>query len=126
VVSDAADLVRHARLILDGGLTASGRRVLSTEAIGELSRPRTVGLPGGRTYEPCPWPTERSIGWAIGGPGERPSRATLWHSGASGTSVWVDPEHDVIVVLLTATWLLPAALLARVADIAMGSRDHDR
>lgn len=122
VLSTASDLLRYGRLLLRGGLSDDDSRVIAPATVAALSRPWTSGLPGERTYEPCPWPTERGLGWALGGPGDLPSRRTLWHSGGSGTAMWVDQDHDVVVVLLTATWFLDAAVFARIVNAAYRSR----
>ena len=48
----------------------------------------------------------RGLGWALKTTGEnscggRMSRAAFGHTGFTGTSIWVDPERDAGVVLLT-------------------------
>lgn len=118
VVSSARDLVAYGRMLLRGGVADDGTVLLSRPAVAALWRPWTTGLPGARTYEGVERGVERGLGWALGGPGDLPSRRTLWHSGGSGTSLWVDPDHDLVVVLLTATWFLSYERLARVANAA--------
>jgi CubicO group peptidase (beta-lactamase class C family) len=50
---------------------------------------------------------DRALGWEMRDPkrtensGTRMSAATFGHTGFTGTSLWIDPEHDVFVVLLT-------------------------
>ncbi|HUF50877.1 MAG TPA: serine hydrolase, partial [Longimicrobiales bacterium] len=48
----------------------------------------------------------RPLGWdvpigATSSAGRYFSRASIGHTGFTGTSLWVDPERDVFVVLLT-------------------------
>ncbi len=47
----------------------------------------------------------RALGWDLMRPtsscGTRLSRAAFGHTGFTGTSLWIDPTHDVYVVLLT-------------------------
>lgn len=90
----AADLGRFLRVILNGG-KREGTRVFSEAAIrGFTSR---AGLAPGST---------RALGWdtvsaAGSSAGRHFSARSFGHTGFTGTSVWVDPERDVGVVLLT-------------------------
>lgn len=119
VVSTAPDLVRLGRVLLRGGRDADGTSLVSPVMLQQMWRPRTVGLPGARDYEGGRLDTERGLGWALGGPGRLRSPRTLWHSGGSGTSMWVDPDRQAVVVLLTATWFLDRTLLGAVIDLAL-------
>lgn len=119
VVSTAGDLLRLGRWLLRGGKLMEGTSLLSQALLADMWRPWTIGLPGARDYEGGRDRTERGLGWALGGPGQVRSPRTLWHSGGSGTSLWVDPDHQAVVVLLTATWFLPRDLLGQVVDAAL-------
>jgi CubicO group peptidase (beta-lactamase class C family) len=50
-------------------------------------------------------PGSRALGWDTMLPtsscGTRMSPSAFGHTGFTGTSLWIDPEHDVYVVLLT-------------------------
>lgn len=81
-------------LYASGGITASGTRLLSPAAVALATRPHTrSGL------------DPRGLGWQL------PARGTLFgdlapascfgHTGFTGTALWVDPEHDLVAVLLT-------------------------
>ncbi len=110
----ARDVATFAQLILNGG-TYGGARILSeTTAAAFVSR--AAG-----------W---RALGWSTchggGSCGHRLGTSAFGHTGFTGTSVWVDPERELIVVLLT-NWVHrppfseadPVAVLADVrADIA--------
>jgi CubicO group peptidase (beta-lactamase class C family) len=121
VISTVGDLLLYGRMLLDArsGMNASGP--LSPPTIAALWSPRTEGLSGQRTYEPCAWPTERGLGWALGGPGDLIGRDCLWHSGGSGTAMWVDVASDITVVLLTATWFIGASVFAQVVNTAVSA-----
>lgn len=123
----AGGLIATVDDLLAAGQNLLGLRIgnadgpLAPATVRALWTPRTGGLPGSRTYEPCPWPTERGLGWALGGPGDLTAPETLWHSGGSGTAMWVDPIARAVVVLLTATWFLPSTILARIVNAALAA-----
>ncbi len=90
----AADLGRFLRVILNGG-KREGTRVFSEAAIRRFTS--RAGLAPGST---------RALGWdtvsaAGSSAGRHFSARSFGHTGFTGTSVWVDPERDVGVVLLT-------------------------
>lgn len=115
--STASDLLRYARMWLaladrtDGANgadsladTSLSRRsgndpvagILSPEAAREALRSHTSHIPGAR----------RGLGWVlrgdpadIGGKGLSPH--SFGHTGFTGTSLWIDPEQDLILILLT-------------------------
>jgi CubicO group peptidase (beta-lactamase class C family) len=62
----------------------------------------------------------------VGGPGTLRSARTVGHGGASGTYFWVDPEHELVIVFLSANWGLPRRLLASVADGIIAQRSIER
>lgn len=89
----AADLACFGRLMLQGG-TLDGVRVFSAPTVQEATRHQTRGVGG----EP------RGLGWALKGcpfVGTRPSARAFGHTGFTGTSLLVDPERDLAVVLLS-------------------------
>ena len=89
----AGDLARFARMMLDGGQTDTAQLV-QTATIAEFTRAHPA-LEGG----------PRGLGWDK--PGETPScgryfsASSYGHLGFTGTSLWIDPEKDLFVVLLT-------------------------
>ena len=90
--STAADLSRLARMYLNGG-ELDGVRVLDSATIARFSTVQNAGL------------SHRALGWETAsgsnsGGGLMSSRA-FGHTGFTGTSIWIDPGHDVFVVLLT-------------------------
>lgn len=93
--SSAYDLSRFARLILGGGVI-DGRRILSERAVNQMISPRFYS--NGSVV--------RGLGWDMDSPFSAPkgslfSDASFGHSGYSGSSIWIDPERDLFVVLLT-------------------------
>ena len=105
--STAADLARFARMMLAGG-TLDGVRVF---------QPETVALFTTRQ------PDGRALGWdACAGGGRcglRMSDAAFGHTGFTGTSLWLDPEQGVFVIVLSNAVLNPNAFdpMAVLADV---------
>jgi CubicO group peptidase (beta-lactamase class C family) len=92
--SNVEDLLRFAQCILDGGRTASG---------GQLFRPETVDL--FTTRHSTADGQTRALGWDV--PTEPSSSGrffgarSIGHLGYAGTSLWIDPDQKLAVVLLT-------------------------
>jgi serine-type D-Ala-D-Ala carboxypeptidase len=88
----AGDLAVFAQMMLDHGLS-SGRRLVADSIVGEFTRPG----PG--------W---RGIGWETcyggGSCGRYLSARAFGHTGFTGTSMWIDPERDLFVIVLT-NWI---------------------
>ena len=89
--SSARDLAIFAQMMLNGG-HYGGRRLVREETVREFTR---------RASEK----STRALGWDTPGKdssaGEYFSARSFGHTGFTGTSVWIDPERDVFVVLLT-------------------------
>jgi len=89
----AGDLARFAQMLLNGG-KLDGRRIVSSETV-ELFTRRT-GIPG----------SDRALGWDTKS-AEGSSAGTFFsprsfgHTGFTGTSIWIDPERRIFVILLT-------------------------
>jgi CubicO group peptidase (beta-lactamase class C family) len=93
--SSAQDLARFARLMLAKG-ELDGRRILSERAVEQMTAPFQCGNGG----------VVRGLGWDKNSPFSAPkgklfSAASFGHSGYSGSSIWIDPQRDLFVVLLT-------------------------
>ncbi|HJU67305.1 MAG TPA: serine hydrolase [Gemmatimonadaceae bacterium] len=110
--STADDLARLALALLNGGV-AGHVRIASDSAVERFTR-RSAG-----------W---RALGWdtCAGGAscGQRMGERAFGHTGFTGTSMWIDPERQLFVIVLTNHVLpressVPVAILADVrADIA--------
>jgi CubicO group peptidase (beta-lactamase class C family) len=92
--STAGDLGRFARMLLSGGVF-EGQRLLNGDTIARFTRP-ALRVEG----------SSRALGWDTPS-GERSSAGNYFsarsfgHTGFTGTSMWMDPERDLFVVLLT-------------------------
>lgn len=92
--SSAADLARFARLMLGGGVI-DGKRILSEEVVRRMTTP----------YLSDSGNVVRGLGWDMLSPFSAPkgrffSSASFGHTGYSGSSIWIDPEQNLFVVLL--------------------------
>ncbi len=83
--STADDLARFARMLLGEG-ELEGVRVLASESVRTMTT-RQVGV-------------DRALGWDMGAWPSLSARA-FGHGGFTGTSLWIDPEHDLFVVFLS-------------------------
>lgn len=108
----ASDLAIFAQMMLNGG-TYEGVRIISDSTI-RLFTQRAAG--------------SRALGWEMAegrhGAGEYLSPSAYGHVGFTGTSMWIDPQRDMFVILLTnrvhaARARRPATVIADVrADLA--------
>ena len=91
----AADVARFCEMILQRG-ARGGRRVLADTTVRSMTTDQCEGNVGAR----------RGFGFDIESPysaprGLRFSRRSFGHTGWTGVSLWIDPETDGYVVLLT-------------------------
>ena len=126
----ARDVARLAQCILRRGTLPDGRQLIRAETVRRFT---TKAADFGRGSE------ARALGWQAVPTGERTSSAgTLFgprsfgHTGWTGTSIWIDPDRGLFVVLLTNRAYAPRArrpfsvlkeVRGRVADAA--ARAHD-
>jgi CubicO group peptidase (beta-lactamase class C family) len=101
----AADLSHVSQMLLDGG-TVGGRRIVSRATV-ELFTER-AGVPGSSRALGWDTPTDEAVERSStpGEPGYSSagsffSARSFGHTGFTGTSMWMDPERDLYVVLLT-------------------------
>ena len=89
----APDLARFAQMLLDGGVLGH-QRIVSRETVEKFTH-KAGGVPG----------SSRALGWDT--PSENSSAGSLLsprsfgHTGFTGTSMWMDPDRNLFVVLLT-------------------------
>ncbi|MBA3671971.1 MAG: serine hydrolase [Gemmatimonadaceae bacterium] len=110
--STASDLSIFAQMLLNGG-SINGRRIVADSTVQLFTR-RTTGT--------------RALGWDTcagqGGCGKYMSANAYGHTGYTGTSLWIDPDRAMFVVLLTnrvhaAKARRPAKVISDVrADLA--------
>jgi len=122
--STASDLAIFAQMMLNGG-EYDDVRIFSDSTVSLFTK-RSAGT--------------RALGWDTadgdGGSGEYLTSSAFGHTGYTGTSIWIDPEREMFVVLLTnrvhaARARRPAKVIADVrADLAdaaaLSVEDTDR
>jgi serine-type D-Ala-D-Ala carboxypeptidase len=90
--STAGDIAAFAQMMLNGGIYGH-ERVLARATIQEFTARHTIGN------------STRTLGWDVptedSSSGHYFSPASFGHLGFTGTSLWVDPERKLFVILLT-------------------------
>jgi beta-N-acetylhexosaminidase len=88
----APELARVAQMLLNGGVY-DHERIVSREVVDRFTRP--AGIPG----------SSRALGWDTpsegSSAGTRFSARSFGHTGFTGTSMWMDPERRLFVILLS-------------------------
>jgi CubicO group peptidase (beta-lactamase class C family) len=116
--STAEDLARYASMLINGG---SGNGV-------QIFKPETIAL--FTTRFPNEIGSTRALGWDTKSQGDYSSAGEFFgpnsygHTGFTGTSIWIDPDADLFVILLSNR-VYPTrqnhkilAIRPRVADLA--------
>lgn len=91
--STASDLSRLAQMYLNGG-TYNGRRVVSRETVRLFMTRQMLPLASSRALG---WDTAVNRSFA----GDLASPRAIIHTGFTGTSIYIDPDRDAFVILLT-------------------------
>ncbi len=88
----AADLAVFCQMMLNGGIYAH-QRLLQRSMVEQLVAPQSIA--GGT----------RALGWTLPTEGSSSGRyfstRSYGHAGFTGTSIWIDPEKNLFVILLT-------------------------
>ncbi len=120
VLSTPADLARFAQMMLCGG-TLDGARILSKASVDAATRNQLTGMAGipQAERETRPW----GFGWRLFWPGcsayfgDLVGQRMFGHMGATGTVLWIDPDRDAFVVILTTEPQEPhGGYLARLSN----------
>lgn len=98
VFSNVPDLLRFAQCMLDNGRTRDGHQIFSSATLDLFATPQPTG--NGRP---------RALGWDVPTPpsssGQHFGPRSIGHLGYAGTSLWIDRDQGLAVVLLTnRTW----------------------
>lgn len=133
VFSTAHDVARFAQFILRRGVSAAGTRIVRPATVDTFTT-RSAWF-GGRSEA-------RALGWQAVPTGEEVSSAgtrfgvhSFGHTGWTGTSLWIDPDRGVFVVLLTNRAFQPRTrkpfttlkrVRGRLADLAAEASDVRR
>jgi beta-N-acetylhexosaminidase len=92
VFSTSPDLAAFCQMLLNGGIYAH-RRILKRATIAEFTVPQSLAK------------NTRTLGWVVPTDGSSSghyfSAHSYGHTGFTGTTIWIDPDRDLFVVLLT-------------------------
>ncbi|HXJ11229.1 MAG TPA: glycoside hydrolase family 3 N-terminal domain-containing protein [Candidatus Limnocylindrales bacterium] len=92
VFSTAPDLAVFCQMLLNGGVYAH-QRLLKRATIAEFTKPQPLAQ------------NTRTLGWVVptegGSSGHFFSSHSYGHTGFTGTTIWIDPDRQLFVVLLT-------------------------
>jgi beta-N-acetylhexosaminidase len=92
VFSTAPDLAAFCQMLLNGGVYAH-QRILRRATIAQFTTPQKLSN------------GTRTLGWAVPTEGSSSghffSAHSFGHTGFTGTSIWIDPDRQLFVVLLT-------------------------
>src|SRR5271170_297155 len=90
--STAPDLAAFSQMLLNGGAYAH-HRILKRATVAQFTKPQELSS------------GTRTLGWAVptegGSSGHYFSSHSFGHTGFTGTSIWIDPDRQLFVVLLT-------------------------
>ncbi len=90
--SDAPDLAKFCQMLLNGGSYAH-QRILRRATVTQFTTAQQLSN------------GTRTLGWSVptegGTSGHFFSEHSFGHTGFTGTSIWIDPDHQLFVVLLT-------------------------
>jgi CubicO group peptidase (beta-lactamase class C family) len=90
--STAGDIAEFAQMLLNGGVYAH-HRILRRSTIQQFTARQTIG------------DSTRATGWDVpvqpSSSGQYFSVKSFGHTGFTGTSLWIDPERDLFIILLT-------------------------
>ena len=90
--STAGDIAEFAQMLLNGGIYAH-HRILRRSTIQQFTSRETLGG------------SSRALGWDVpmqpSSSGQYFSAKSYGHTGFTGTSLWIDPERGLFVILLT-------------------------
>jgi len=100
LVSTAPDYARFAQMLLNGG-ELEGARLLSRKTVELMTADHLMSRPGGENNG---FGLGFSVAHAPGRSGEIVSEGTWGWSGFYTTNFWIDPEEELIGVVLTQTY----------------------
>ncbi|MBC8257213.1 MAG: serine hydrolase [Candidatus Marinimicrobia bacterium] len=93
--STAEDIARYAQMLVDGGLW-NGKRFFKEEQVQDFTTVQNIPQDSDMALG---WDTPSQSGKSIAGDYFTPG--SFGHLGFTGTSLWIDPNQEIIIVLLT-------------------------
>ena len=124
--SNALDLSRFAAMLLNGG-TWDTLQLIRSETVAEFTRRQDIPSGSSRALG---WDTPSEPRTSLSSAGVLLSPRSFGHTGFTGTSLWMDPDRDLFVILLTnRVNARPASTAIRqirshVADLVVNALVH--
>ena len=93
--STAEDIAKYAQILIDGGLW-KGKRFFRESQVQEFT-----------TVQNIPEGSDMALGWDTPSQSDKSiagdyfTSGSFGHLGFTGTSIWIDPNQEIIIVLLT-------------------------
>ena len=122
--SNALDLSRFAAMLLNGGAWDT-LQLIRAETVAEFTERQNMPPGSSRALG---WDTPADSGYSSAG--TKLSRRSFGHTGFTGTSIWMDPDRDLFIILLTNRVHPTRAnrailkLRPRVADLVVDALRH--
>jgi len=91
--SSGRDLARFAQMMLNGGIF-DFHRFLKPDTIGRFTAAQG---PAGNAVRGLGWAKPTPANWT----GKTFTPSAIWHTGFTGTSIWIDVERQLFIILLT-------------------------
>ena len=95
IFSNAHDIANYAQTMLNLGIY-NGKRIFSRRSIRKITKKQN--MPYGSDYA-LGWDTPSTRGNSAAG--DFFSNGSYGHTGFTGTSLWIDPNQEIIIILLT-------------------------
>ncbi len=113
VFSTSPDLAAFCQMLLNGGIYAH-HRILKRATVAEFTVPQSLAR------------NTRTLGWAVPTEGSSSghyfSSHSYGHTGFTGTTIWIDPDRQLFVVLLTNR-VNPTRENHKIADVRPAVHD---
>jgi len=113
VFSTSPDLAVFCQMLLNGGVYAH-HRIVKRATIAEFTTPQALAQ------------NTRTLGWVVptegGSSGHYFSAHSFGHTGFTGTTIWIDPDRQLFVVLLTNR-VNPTRENQKIADVRPAVHD---
>lgn len=126
-IGSAMDVALYYAPLVNGGLTATGERLVTPETIEDMTRVRTKAHHLNQTTGGAGYPVNRGMGVVVAGGdgyakargfGSKTSPRAFGHAGAGGQLAWADPETGISFGYVTNAHVPAAAIELRTAELS--------
>lgn len=126
-IGSAMDAALYYAPLVNGGLSATGERLLKPETIADMTRVRTKAHHLNQTSGGSGFPVNRGLGVVVAGAdgfskergfGSKTSPRAFGHAGAGGQLAWADPETGISFGYVTNAHIPHRAIDLRTAELS--------